>query len=205
MKTLIYNSTFSNAIGTLKIAKNQIINLANITIDPIPWINNTLNSTITLLNALGHMASTQGIKEVGNCTRNTPQFVANFGIGLAENMSACSINTVNNGLAMVNADIAYVNYLTNLTTAIPIAMNDCMLAPNPNFCRANYLTKVGFQVANAPVQVGKMVLQVKIFVESSPLDIEICMSNATFNAVVYIGEFGSNVTTCIKNLVKKNK
>lgn len=198
LNTLARNNTIGNTLKSLQIAKQRLTEArdnANQT-SVIQWVNQTVSTIYNYVNTIQSSANSQGVNTT-NCTENTSQdvlgLVYNFTVGIA----SCPVNEASRALEMINRDIEYVSSVANITTYLPIAINNCYTQSNPRKCLVYILGSNAVVVASAPVKLTSMAAEVSTYAGLFQTNLGICAANSSFAALAEVTQWGVNMTSCI--------
>lgn len=138
--------------------------------------------------------------DLSGCYKNTPYDVLGLAAYFVANMSVCIISKANEGLTMINDDIAYISNIANITTGAPVSLDACLAMSNKTAsfnCVRKLVVSISTTLVNAPMTVTNMVNNAYTFVNLFPTTLTVCATNTTFAAAVDGASIGLGVTSCI--------
>lgn len=161
--------------------------------------NKTVEQMFVVTKNINNLASSNGVDARG-CYKNATINLYNLTQEYMGELSACAIDKLTEGIAMINDNIEYVTKLLNETTAFPLNLNSCVNSSSTKTqftCLTNLIAKMSSLLMNAPVTIASKINNVYAYVNTFPTSLSLCATNQTFAAVGDGAMIGLQMTTCV--------
>lgn len=219
LTTFVQNNTLGNALKTLNIARTRLLQAkdqaSNLINGSITYNDTSMNVNLTLLQAgpnetIEFMVQTLNRlsnyilkqRDVRNCTVNITQGLFELMFNFTTNMTSCPVNEANKGLKIINDAAEYINFMVNLTTVVPVLIDNCMTRSDSRPCLIDIIAAYSKIIAEAPGKISMMLIKAKLYPDFFLIFVSICFVDVTFASQVQITNFGIDVTACFaKNLI----
>lgn len=117
-------------------------------------------------------------------------------------MTSCPVDQANRGLKLINDGVAYISFMTNLTTIIPISVDGCYSRKDTRKCLIDLVAETSKTIVEAPGKIVKFSTSTKLFMDQFSIFMAICFVDATFAAQAQTMQYGIDVTACFaRNLI----